>query len=271
MAPNYRYHLKLWKAFRQHGRKFSSDPEHVAQPQSTPTSFSERKLARSREKFETGLLIILQNSNLDDEDGDLIEQSYPTKFRQILQCLSDLMRLLDKIVNNGFRPPSRAPAADRSKFQPRGESAGLERLILLMEMSAGPFELTSGSSKSVFEIDRGNAKNAEMAVMKLKAILGPIQITTLPPTTPAFTPKKSSAVPSWIESFDKEYGQFLQRVLDSFESAFKNCDAESHEMFIQLVDAVSPDIPIPEDGLDIFLNCKKTQSGAWQNIRCHSR
>ncbi|TAQ85255.1 hypothetical protein B7494_g6413 [Chlorociboria aeruginascens] len=233
-------------------------------------SLRERQLARSREKFGTGFLIILQNSKLDDEDGDLIYQTYPTKSRQILKNLGDLIKLLDEIVNNGFRPSSRAPAADRSKFQPRGESTRLEGLIRPMEMSEGPFELASGSSKSVFKIDLGNAKSAGVDVMKLKAILGPIQITMLPPATLTFTPKKSSAVPSWIESFDQKYGRFLQRVLDSFKSVFKKCDAESHEMFIQLLGPVLPDIPIPEDGLDIFLNCKKTLSGAWQKIRCHS-
>ncbi|RDW89522.1 hypothetical protein BP6252_01554 [Coleophoma cylindrospora] len=269
MDPNDKYYLKLWKAFRQHRNKFPCDPEHVAQPRSASTSSSERQLARSRERFETGFLIILQNSNLDDEDGDIIHQLYPGKSPQILQCLGELMRRLDKIVNNGFRP-SRALVVDRSRFQPRGDCTGLEGLLQLIGVSAGPFELASGSSKSVFKINSGNAKNAGTAVTKLKNILGPIQIAMPPPATPVFTPKKSSAVVSWIQSFDKEYGRFLQRVLDSFESAFKKCDAESHEMFIQLVDEVSRDIPIPEDGLDIFLNCKKTQSGAWQNIRCHS-
>ncbi|KAH8889149.1 subtilisin-like protein [Thozetella sp. PMI_491] len=74
----------------------------------------------------------------------------------------------------------------------------------------------------------------------------------------------------WIESFDREYREFVGRILDTVSAEFAKCSSSgcngSHEAIIQLPDVASPGIATETLLFDICLYCPRPSR--WQTTRC---
>ncbi|KAF3923728.1 hypothetical protein ABW20_dc0106506 [Dactylellina cionopaga] len=278
------YYTTLLYAFRQHRRKFCLHPTQRRAPQDTHQGkVHENLLLRNRQEFfETGFLRILSRNDLDGVDI----QALPSEEEQeILTRLSDFFKLLNKISNPDFNPTASAPS--RSFSQPSGRCPKLERQLSILDWCDGPFDLTSGTSSSIFVIDTlTNGRAARSVVQELNNILDDIQIAPLPSAD--ITPNYTDAIDSWIRSFDSEYRIFVGKILDTIHAEFTGCGCgllppqglgvalracetteppnNPHKIMIQLLDITLLDMPNSKTDLESLLYCPRPDR--WQNTRC---
>ncbi|EWC48474.1 hypothetical protein DRE_02243 [Drechslerella stenobrocha 248] len=269
------YHLSLLRAFRQHRGKFSlAEQSSAGKPQGTAVAQNIARvnplLRNYREFFEAGLLRILSRDDLNSIDLKALPSK---KSRVLVEKLGDLFSLLDEISSRTFGSAFCETTPAQDIFTEDGSYPQLERILLCLDQSDGPFELASGTSLSIFEISTiASGTAARTLVRELNHTLDSIKLTSQ--KLSASTEVKSGspdATDSRIQLLDSEYREFIGLILDTIRADFAKCEPQGcdspHQVMIRLFDiAVSHSSDSVQTDLDIYVRCPRHKN--WQNTRC---
>ncbi|KAK2820010.1 hypothetical protein FQN49_007809 [Arthroderma sp. PD_2] len=257
------YLTTLLNAFRQHRKKFVIGPGPLQQSRNESL-----RLKNDRGFFEVKFLRILSRNDTDVSD---FEQLPRQKSQEILGKLHDLFVLLEQLVNTNFKPIVHSLAPCQTIYPPGGLYPKLEKLLSFLDKSDGPFDIASGTSLSIFTIDKPyDGVVARSVVHQLIDILDdnqPAPQKKNPATTASM--KSSVAADRWILSLECKYREFVGTIFDTIHTEFERCESSDckspHQVMMQLLDVALSD---SEEGLGMFVRCPRPTTSGWQNTRC---
>lgn len=254
---------------------FKLPDDHQGHSLAVSSVSSSLNLENYRERFETQLLKVLWQYDLEDEDVGLLS---PETAQLLQDNLERLCVLLNEVANDDLQCSAGEETPERTlPVSPTGYPR-LEKVLFRAEQSKGPLELATGSTLSLFKLDTlAIALGAHSVVKEFSRSLNAVRGTSstgrgYAPTTRES--RKTQATPhAWLHTFDRSYRAYLGSILDTLKSDFSKCvepdhvESATHELRLQLLNLESLNQPVSSIKPNLLVYCPKSES--WQNAVCH--
>ncbi|ETS76030.1 hypothetical protein PFICI_12974 [Pestalotiopsis fici W106-1] len=231
------------------------------------------KTANDRAFFEIYLIDILSSEKLREDATGILSDERKEELRQerVKFCT-----LLDSIANQDIQHSNQAAESPSRCFSGSGKYSHLEKMLNIVSLSHGPFELATETSLSMFQFQgRVSASSARLESSSFRGFLKTLhgQPSSFRKPLHAKTVDITSSHHG-LSMFERQYRFQMGKVLDMMGAEFARCDDPKlhtdHKVMMQLYDVETWKEKISGGGVDFHLSCPKSseQSSSWQSALC---